>query len=127
MEASPATPDPPPPTAPADPKAPVVWRVLAVVLFFVLAFLAAVAISLELDISDKGVCSDVKTVDCYEFSSGAKPFVLAFGWAGGILAAITALGALVFAARGRGGRWVLIGTGAAILLYAISILIAQVA
>jgi hypothetical protein len=128
MEASPAAPaDPPPPAAPADAKAPVVWRVLAVVLALVLAFLAAIAISVELDVSDKGVCSDVQVGDCYDFSSGAKPFVLAFGWAGGILAAITAIGALAFAARGRGGRWVLIGTGLAILLYAISIFIAQVA
>jgi hypothetical protein len=101
------------------------WRLLAVLLALVLALLAAVAISVQLDVSDKGVCGDTTIGDCYDFSSGAKPFVLAFGWAGAIVAAVTALGALGFAIRGRGGRFVLIGTGLAILLYAISIGIAQ--
>jgi hypothetical protein len=103
-----------------------VWRILAVLLALVLAFMCAVVISVNLDVSDKGVCGDATLGDCYDFAKGAEPFVLGFGWAAAVVAGLTALWALVFTVRGRGGRQVLMGTGLAIVLYAISVLIAQV-
>jgi hypothetical protein len=132
MEASSSDPTPPPPaTTPAAPagdpgKAGMIWRILALVLALVLAFLAAVIISVNLDVSDKGVCGDNTLGDCYDFSKGAKPFVLFFGWAAAAVAIATALWSLVFTVRGRGGRQVLMGTGLAVVLYAISVVIAQV-
>ena len=134
MEASPAQPPPPPPptqappTAPEDDRAGAGWRLAAVVLSLALAIVAAVGIAVMTDVSDVGVCEEASFgSECYDFSESAKPFVLVFGWAGSVLAALAALGALAFAIRGRGGRPMLIGTGIAVALLAISIIIARVA
>jgi hypothetical protein len=102
-------------------------RIGAVGLAIALAIVAAVGIAVMVDVSDVGVCEDAGFAsECYDFSSSAKPFVLIFGWAGSVVAALTALGALAFAIRGRGGRPVLAGTGLAIALLAISVIIARV-
>lgn len=108
------------------PKAGAGLRAAAVLLAIVLGIVAAVAAVTMLDVSDKGVCSDAALGgDCYDFSSSAKPFVLFFGWAGGVVTGLAALGALVFTFRGRAGRPVLIATGVGVVLLAISILIAR--
>src|SRR5215203_4421509 len=101
------------------------WRVGAVLLALVLALISAIAIVTMVDVSDTGICADKAFGDCYDFSSSAKTFVLAFGWAGGIAAALSALAALVFAVRGRGGRAVLVGTAITMALLVISIVIAR--
>ena len=106
------------------PKAHPFWRALAVVLALALGIAAAAVIATMIDISDKGVCGAIKS-DCYDFPSGAKPFVLAFGWASGVVGALTAIAALVFTFRGRGGRQVLMGLGLTLALTAVWVLIAQ--
>jgi hypothetical protein len=99
-----------------------------VVLALALAIVCAVGIAVMTDVSDVGICADaVPGSDCYDFSDSAKPFVLGFGWAGSIVAGIAALAALAFAIRGRGGRAVLGATGVAVVLLAISIVIARAA
>jgi hypothetical protein len=101
-------------------------RIGAVILALAAAIVCAVGIAVMLDVSDTGICADAAPgADCYDFSSSAKPFVLIFGWAGSIVAGLTALAALGFTIRGRGGRAVLLGTGLAIVLLAISIIIAR--
>lgn len=125
MEASPAAPSPPPPRESTE-KAGVGLRIGAAALALALAIICAVGISVMVDVSDVGVCSEAAPgFECYDFSDSAKPFVLIFGWAGSIVAGLVALGALAFTIRGRGGRPVLIGTGLAVVLLAISVIIAR--
>ena len=95
-------------------------------LAIVLAFIAAVAVATMLDVGDRGVCGDSALSDCYDFSSSAKPLVLAFGWAGAVVIAFSAPVALAFAIRGRGGRDLLGLAGFGAVLLAISILIARI-
>lgn len=125
MAASPTTPASPPPAA--EEKSGTGLRIGAVALAIALAIVCAVGIAVMIDVSDVGVCEDVVlAAECYDFSGSAEPFVLIFGWAGSVVAGLTALGALAFAIRGRGGRPVLIGTGIAVVLLAISVIIARV-
>lgn len=124
MGASPAAPPPAPP--PTDEKAGVGLRIAAAALALALAIVSAVGIAVMTDVSDVGVCADAAPgSECYDFSDSAKPFVLIFGWAGSIVAGITALIALAFTIRGRNGRPVLVGTGLAVVLLAISVIIAR--
>ncbi len=128
MEASPATPSPPPAatTTATDEKAGAGLRIGAVVLALALAIVCAVGIAVMTDVSDTGICADAAPgAECYDFSDSAKPFVLGFGWAGSIVAGLTALAALAFSIRGRSGRPVLIGTGLAVVLLAISVIVAR--
>jgi len=127
----------PPPPEPAgaqrqgdDDRAGVGFRIGAVVLFFALAIICAVAAIVMADVGDKGVCSEVRAqsglIECYDFSESVKPIVLAAGWAGAVLAAIAALLSLAYAVRGRGGRILVATTITAATLLIVSIAIAQV-
>lgn len=125
---------PPAPRArPSDPgKAGAVLRVGAVPLALILAFVAAVAISVLVDVGDNPVCDEITSAqravggyECYDFSGSVKPIVQGAGWLGGIVTAVAALLAAAFAIRGRGGRLLLAAMGAGAALLGISILAAQ--
>ena len=127
MEAA-QTPAAPPAASPsgAPAKAGAGQRIASVLLAIALAIVCAVGIAVMVDVSDTGICADASLgSDCYDFSDSAKPFVLGFGWAGSIVAGLTALAALGFAIRGRGGRPVLVGTGLAVVLLVVSIAVAR--
>ena len=107
-------------------------RIGAVLLALVLAFIAAVAITVMVDVADRSVCSEPPKADelvggyeCYDFPGWAKPFVFGAGTLGGIVTALAALLALAFTIRGRGGRLLLIVTAAGLGLLVISVLFAQ--
>ena len=94
------------------PKAGAGLRVLAVILALVLAFITAVAVIVMLDIGELTACDDVgndlsklnEDGECFDGSSTTKLIALIFGWPGTLLAGVSTLLALSFAARGRGGR-----------------------
>lgn len=113
-----------------DDRAGVGFRIGAVVLFFVLAIICAVAAIVMADVADKGVCGEIGgrsgLIECYDFPESVKPIVLATGWAGAVLAAVGALLSLSYAIRGRGGRILVVTTIAAAILLMISIGVAQV-
>ena len=126
------TPPAPRPAAGDDGKAGAGLRIGAVLLALVLAFIAAVAITVMVDVADRSVCSEPPKADelvggyeCYDFPGWAKPFVFGAGTLGGIVTALAALLALAFTIRGRGGRLLLIVTAAGLGLLAISVLFAQ--
>jgi hypothetical protein len=105
-------------------------RVLAVLLFFVLAFVTAVAIIAALDIGELTPCKDVTSPsqlnsdgECFDGSSTTKLVALIFGWPGAVLAGVATLMALGFAVRGRGGRQLIIVTVVAAVLMGLSLAI----
>jgi hypothetical protein len=99
-------------------------RIGAVILALAAAIVCAVGIAVMLDVSDTGICADAAPgADCYDFSSSAKPFVLIFGWAGSIVAGLTALAALGFTIRGRGGRQLVQAIGAAVFFLALTMIV----
>ncbi len=105
-------------------------RALAVVLALVLAFVTAVAIIAALNIGDLTPCEDVTSPsqlnsdgECFDGSSTTKLIALIFGWPGAVLAAVATLLALGFAARGRGGRQLIIATVAAAVLMGLALAI----
>ncbi len=134
MEASAPPPSPPPappapPTAPAKPgKAGAGARTLAVLGALVLAFAAAVIISVLADLGDGPLCSEPVQPgkSCWDVSSAGRVISLILGWPGAILGAVAALAALAFAVRGRDGRTVWSLTTAAVVLCGLSIAVAQV-
>lgn len=132
MEASGAhTPDTGPTAAPTERKAGALIRVGAVLLALLLAFITAVAVLVVLDISDTATCGDVFSGEadfnddneCYDGSSTTKLVTLVLGAAGAIFAAIATLLALVFAARGHGGRRLVMAIVAGAVLLGLSLLI----
>lgn len=122
---------PPPPRAGADAATGVGLRIAALVLALVLAVFSAVAVVVMVDVNDTGTCDDIDVAqiagsyECYDFSSSIEPVVLGAGWIGAVLAGAAAILALAFTVRGRGGRLLLIVTGAAAAFLAVSILAAQ--
>ena len=132
MEASASPPSPPPqapPTAPAQPgKAGGGARALAVLGALVLAFAAAVIISVLADLGNGPLCSEPVQPgkSCWDVSSSGRVISLILGWPGAILGVVAALAALVFAVRGRNGRTVWLLTAAAVVLCGLSIAVAQV-
>lgn len=123
----------PPPRAPQEDTAAVGLRIGAGLLALVLAFVCAVAVVVMVDVGDTPLCEDVTAsqavlggFECYDFSGSVKPIVVGAGWIGAILAGIATILALGFAIRGRGGRVLLMSTGAAVAFLAISVLAAQV-
>jgi len=125
-----------PPAPPADPpeardpdKASGGIRALAGLAALVIGFAAAVVITVMVDLGSSPICDDVggaafPTEDCYDISSGIKPVSLVLGWAGGALGVLAALAFLRVAFTGFGRSIALKIAGAAIVLSAISILIA---
>jgi hypothetical protein len=127
------------------------WRALAVVLALALALACAVMVIAMIDIGDDNACDDVandpellaefqqvggeclgdleiqRDGDVVSSGSAAqRTITLVLGWPSGVLAGAAALVALAFAATGRYGRLMLLLTGAAIVLGAISILVGSV-
>jgi hypothetical protein len=146
MQAGTPQPEPREPSAPGAPpepsadedKADVPWRILGVVLALALGFAAAVMIVVMVDIGGTPRCDDPEAiarereetgelvVECFDGSQLQKAASLVLGWPAGVIAAIGALVALVFAASGRHGRPMIWLTGAAIVLGGLSILVGSV-
>jgi hypothetical protein len=138
MEATPPPPPPPPPPeamppppppVPGDaPKASGGMRALAVLGALVLAFAAAVIITVMVDLGKGPLCGEPHdiTETCWDVSSGGRVVSLIFGWPGAILGVVAALAALAFALTGRNGRRVWVLTGAAVVLCGLSIAVAQI-
>ena len=126
---------PPPARPPAattpDDRAGAAARIGTAVLALALAFIAAVAVAVMVDVADKGTCDDIDIsqavvlTECYEFSGSVEPVVLLAGWVGAALTAVAALLALAFTIRGRGGRTLLATVAVAAAFLAISIVVAQ--
>ena len=85
-------------------------RMAAVILAFVLAFIAAVAVVTMLDVGELTPCEDVTSPtqlvdnECFDGSASAKTRTQIFGWIGAGLAAISILAALRLGMTGRGRR-----------------------
>lgn len=113
---------PPPPQA----KAGTGWRILAVVLGVVFAFLAAVMVAVMIDIGDTPYCDEPEALgaeECYGGSKAEKTIALILGWPSAVAGFLVLPLAIYFAARGVRGRLV-IGTAAvALALGGLSILI----
>ena len=81
------------------------------------------------EIADAPLCEDVGLFttedECVDASGAAKTAVLAFGFPGGVLAAIAALLAFAFAARGRGWRLLAMVAIPAVVLIAVSIVLTR--
>lgn len=131
---APSTPPPAPPPVTAsqvDDRAGAAARIGTAVLALALAFIAAVAVAVMVDVADKGTCDDIDIsqavvlTECYEFSGSVEPVVLLAGWIGVALTAVAALLALAFTIRGRGGRALLGTVAVAAAFLAISIVVAQ--
>ena len=111
-------------------------RALGVLLALVLAFGAAVMIVAMVDINNTPRCDDPagiaayhrshpfdRSISCFDGGQGKKVVVMGLGFAGGAVAAIAALLALMFTVTGLNGRRVLQATALAIILSGLSILI----
>ena len=125
---------------PDDPDHPQhgLWRPLAALLALVLAF-AAVAMALAMvDIGGTPRCDDpaalaeeiaetgATEVECFDGSETQKALSVVLGSASGLLAALAALAALVFALTGRRGSLMIRLTAAAIVLGGLGILVGSV-
>lgn len=132
---------PPPPSPPAGEerkRAGAGARAGAVALALVFAFAAAVMIAVMVDIAGTPLCSDPQAIaqerqetgdlviECFDGSQAAKTASLILGWPSGVLGALTALLALAFAIRGRGGRALAIAATAAVVLGGASILVGSI-
>lgn len=131
MEAQAAPPPPPTDESHSEQKAGAGLRILAVLGSLVLAFAAAVAILVMIDIGGTATCEDVLAGEadfnddneCYDGSSTTKLIVLLLGWPGAILASASVLLALGFAIRGRGGKLLLQVIAGAVVLLGLSLII----
>lgn len=120
------------PTTPATaPRAGGLARIGAVLLALVLAFVAAVAFVVMIDIGELTPCSEIGSDlsllndegECFDGSDSSKTISLVLGWPGAFVAALAALLAFAFAVRGRGGRPLLIAIVAGAVLLGLSLLI----
>ena len=115
--------------AAAEPKARALARVGAVLLALLLAFGAAVMIVAMVQIADAPLCEDVSLFttedECVDASGAGKTAVLAFGFPGGVLAAIAAFLAIAFAVRARGGRLLAMIAIPAVVLCVVSIIVTR--
>lgn len=119
------------PTDTGSPKAGVGARSGAVIGALVLAFLAAVAVLVMVQVGDTATCDDVLAGkadfnddgECYDGSSTTKLIALVLGWPGAVLAVVATFLALAFAIRGRGGRRLVQVIVAAAVLLGLSLLI----
>jgi hypothetical protein len=126
----------PPPAIPPGPeeKGAVGWRIGAGFLALLLALAAAIVIVTMADLGGTPTCEDVLSGaaavpadrECFDGSAAQKTISVILGWPGGILAALAALAALAFAFTGKRGRLVVQLSVAAVVLVAISILVAQI-
>ena len=109
-------------------------RVLAVLLFIILALGTYVIIAVMVDLGGRPRCSDTAAllhaaattqgkVKCFDVGSTQRVITLALGWVGGVLGGLAALLALAFAITGRRGRLVLLLTAGAVILSGLSILV----
>ena len=113
------------------PKAGALARIRTVLLALVLAFVAAVAFVVMIDIGELTPCSEIGSDlsllnddgECFDGSDSEKTISLVLGWPGAFAAALAALLALAFAIRGRGGRPLLIAIVAGAILLGLSLLI----
>lgn len=113
------------------PKAGALARIGAVLLALVLAFVAAVAFVVMIDIGELTPCAEIGSDlsllndegECFDGSDSEKTISLVLGWPGAFVAALAALLALAFAVRGRGGRPLLIAIVAGAVLLGLSLLI----
>jgi hypothetical protein len=137
---SPPSPPPPPPPAPsAEPgKSSGGMRALAALLALVLAFGAAVMILVAIDIGDTSTCDQLREDvesgevvldlddECFDGSSGQKAVSVILAWASGIVGALAALLALLFAITGTRGPLLVRAAGAAVALGVLSIVIGSI-
>lgn len=114
-----------PPEKPTGPSEPSSWspssgkadevagaptRMAAVILAFILAFIAAVAVVTMLDVGELTPCEDLTSPaqlvdnECFDGSASAKTRTQIFGWIGAGLAALSILAALRLGMTGRGRR-----------------------
>ena len=113
------------------PKAGALARIGTVLLALVLAFVAAVAFVVMIDIGELTPCSEIGSDlsllnddgECFDGSDSEKTISLVLGWPGAFAAALAALLALAFAIRGRGGRPLLIAIVAGAILLGLRLLI----
>ena len=119
-------------TRPATaPRAGALVRIGAVLLALVLAFVAAVAVVVMIDIGDLTPCSEIgsdisllnEDGECFDGSDSERTISLVLGWPGAIVVALAALLALAFAVRGRGGRPLLTAIIVGAVLLGLSLLI----
>ncbi len=112
---------------PARAGAPV--RLVAVILAFILAFVAAVAVVTMLDVGDLTPCEDLTSPaqlvdgECFDGSAAAKTRTQIFGWIGSGLAILSIVAALVLALSGRGRRTFALLTAATMLMFVLSLVL----
>ena len=141
MPADQPSPTPPPSPAPpsGDPeRASGAMRALGALLALVLAFGAAVMILVAVDIGDTATCDDYREDvesgelvpelddECFDGSSAQKSVSVVLAWASGIVGALAALTALLFAITGTRGSLLARLAGAAVALGVLSIVIGSV-
>jgi hypothetical protein len=110
-------------------------RALGALLALALAFGAAVMILVAIDIGDTATCDEffedvasgqlVPELDdeCFDGSSGQKAVSVILAWASGVVGAVAALIALLFAITGTRGGLLVRLAGAAVALGVLSIVI----
>jgi hypothetical protein len=126
-------PPPPPPPAPAaetgEPKATIGWRLLAVLFAIALGFAAAVMILIGLNPDDTPRCDQVALAlqagECFDVTKTQQTIQAVFAWPSGIIGAVAAIVALMFAATGRRGALMMRLAGAAIILGVIAVVVGQ--
>jgi hypothetical protein len=113
-------------------------RALAALLALVLAFGAAVMILVAIDIGDTSTCDQLREDvesgevvldlddECFDGSSGQKAVSVILAWASGIVGALAALLALLFAITGTRGPLLVRAAGAAVALGVLSIVIGSI-
>ncbi len=106
------------------------WRALAALLFVVLAFGCAVMVVSMADISRTPTCHDVQFKgaaphdgQCFSGSSLQRTVSLALGFPSGVIAAVAAVLAVLFAITGRRARLTMALAAVAIVLGTLSIVI----
>jgi hypothetical protein len=105
-------------------------RVLASLWFIVALAIGALGIAVMVDLSSSPICADARSSvlgpleDCYDISSSEKAIALLLGWPGSLLAILSGGLSVFFAITGRLGRSALILGVAAVLLCAITVVVA---
>ena len=116
-----------PTTTTADrPKAGAGPRVLAVIAALGLAFAAAVAVLVMIEVSEWKPCADVVVGECFDGSSLERLLYLVFGWPGAVLLALSVILAFGFAVIGRGGRRLVAVAVAGAVLFGLAVLIGSI-
>lgn len=105
-------------------------RALAVVLAIVLGFAAVIVIAVMVDLAGGPICDDVAFTplgpveDCFDVSSTGRILALITGFAGGVLGVLATLTWVAVAFTGRRVKLAVQLSIAAVVLVAISLLVA---